>query len=1234
MHSNKKNLATQLCKAVSDGEPRAVEGLLLRGANPNLILRKGVAAVHLAVGAETEKRIRCLKLLLQHGADPNVRSVEDLTPLHVAALWGCCQNLKLLLQNGGDPSLKDQDGHRPVDLAKEQENRKCAQLLQQYQSWDTLEAEEEDLPQFQYSFYRGQGSGVVPGSSCMEESTTASESLSSDCNEGPLSSTRRSSSLNMSGISRPRFSGLSDLSELHVRRTQEWDRDWGVVPSVLSSTRMSAAGSRGFAAPGTLPKLQEGVPLSDCGALQSKDLDISAIRQRPSSSDHVFPHRGDPPCFLRRLSRKSVSFRDVDEFFPAFSAESPARPPHRESDSSGDTTVDFSDYSNFLDSERTATLRHHQGIDVTSPDHVFVFSRDAECASPDLDKTVVGPWLMEERETAEGGGEELSDQVRDPIRPPCGSDGSSSGASQYSSCDSDPYTSALEPSRHHKGIVPWEDEGENKSETVKNGCPLGKASAVLQSCSALPQQPTLPLTPTGTKSLYPTIGDELSDDLLSQGHSHKDDHRSLANIPVLRSTDPSIGVIAEAELPAMMDDLVLCAKYPQNKAGAERARSLETFSDTVPVDRADRGRSEEDPSAGEVMPSSRVSRPPVEVEAEFPLTPSPFVTGRTRSRLSRCSIRTGGSPHTSLSASSLFEDTLPAPTRRYRRINSGRACDRGPEGLGHTPTLSASESEAPLVNGAVWCGQETQSSTLRAVGVQSSQQSDSQADTPFVSGSMADTVILSGSMADTVILEEGSGGSASSSSEDDRAGTSPARTGSDDAAVEGNEFLTDDLSSLNGEGGKEESDPITPKVSRPRPKAEGSWSADDVDSGGDSQSELSSSLMGAQTPVPCLLYASPEPGKDPPATPASGCTPRYSISRLSACHKPQTLANLSYTPGGRPLILDVEEPVEYLYTDVEKGHELIECHVPPTANTSLSSNASTTTSEDTVLYDWRSATLSLGKENHLPQEDAPDTKGLTDKELRRRLKEFGEDPGPINRLTRPVYIQRLRRLQQEPSGQRPAGHSSEYSAEMAAALHTFTLPDCFDLEMALCQQFDQPDQNRKWREGIIKSSFNYLLLDPRVTKNLPYRSQSMTPAECLRTFVSAVFYVGKGKRSRPYSHLYEALEYYRGDKTSKKLCSKVEQILQVWNAGQGVISLHCFQNVIPVEAYTREACMVDAIGLKMLTNQKRGDYYGIVATWPLKQRREMGVHLLYRAMQIFLAEGERQLRPADIRAGQ
>lgn len=54
-----------------------------------------------------------------------------------------------------------------------------------------------------------------------------------------------------------------------------------------------------------------------------------------------------------------------------------------------------------------------------------------------------------------------------------------------------------------------------------------------------------------------------------------------------------------------------------------------------------------------------------------------------------------------------------------------------------------------------------------------------------------------------------------------------------------------------------------------------------------------------------------------------------------------------------------------------------------------------------------------------------------------------------------------------------------YSPELSRVLQTFQLPNSQADEQELCLQFDQPDQNRKWREGVIKSSFNYLLLDPR-----------------------------------------------------------------------------------------------------------------------------------------------------------
>uniref|UniRef100_A0A8C5DPL4 LEM domain-containing protein n=1 Tax=Gouania willdenowi TaxID=441366 RepID=A0A8C5DPL4_GOUWI len=843
---------------------RSVQLLLSAGAHPDMVGRKGVAAIHLAVGKESEKNTRCLRLLLRQGANPNIRSAEGLTPLHVAALWGCFQNIKLLLMNGGNPNIKDDEGNTPQQLAEQQENRKCALLLQEYQS-SSVEKEDEDLPQFHY------------------------------CEKMFLSIL-------------PSFRGMPS------------SRPSGA--SLLSSTRMSEMGL-----------LKNDSLFTDHGTHLPKDKALTAPNEGIASPSR----RDNLPVFSSfRTSRKSVSFNNIDEHFPVFSPESPKQHPGISASPSVCTLpFDMSDYSDFLDTERMATVLDTQGIDVTSPDHVYVFCRESsESTEEDLEKTVIRPRVLEESDD--------------------------------------------------------EQEGED------------------------------------VKVIQMNVPDKNA------------------------SSDSSTGPCENSSSTHSVDQLVPASKSTLHEASAQ--------------------------SSG------------------LKFTPSPFVTGRTCSRLSRCSMKTSRTE--SLNATSLFDDTLPTPVRSCRK----------------TPRSQSSKD--------TYGSPQTFCNTSSMTGGVDKQDSQSCAHTLGSS--------VSNSQADTFILPKGD--------------------------------CTSDSASVSA-----------------------------------SASSSSSSS-----------YFSPRRSNEDhlPCSQGTGCTPRYSMSRLSSRQRPQSLASLSYTPGGRPLIRDLDEPVEYLYTDTEQGHRLIETHVPPTS------------SEETVLYDWRSILLK-------------ETRGLTDKKLRQKLVELGESPGPISSRTRPTYMRRLCRLLQDSNSQ--SQHDLGYSPELCRVLRTFNLPDCNADEQALCQQFDQPDQNRKWREGKIKSSFNYLLLDPRVTKNLPFRSNTMTPHECFQTFIHAIFYVGKGKRSRPYSHLYEALEYFKGDKTAKKLCPKVQHILQVWNAGQGVISLHCFQNVIPVEAYTREACMVEAISLKMLTNQKRGDFYGVVSNWQGKRKREVGVHLLYRAMQIFLAEGERQLRPADIR---
>lgn len=71
------------------------------------------------------------------------------------------------------------------------------------------------------------------------------------------------------------------------------------------------------------------------------------------------------------------------------------------------------------------------------------------------------------------------------------------------------------------------------------------------------------------------------------------------------------------------------------------------------------------------------------------------------------------------------------------------------------------------------------------------------------------------------------------------------------------------------------------------------------------------------------------------------------------------------------------------------------------------------------------------------------------------------------------------------------------------------------------------------------SSFTYLLLDPRITKNLPARADLIeNPMEVWQTFISSIFYIGKGTKSRPTDHMNEAFNSWI-KKTDKELNPKV-----------------------------------------------------------------------------------------------
>lgn len=88
--------------------------------------------------------------------------------------------------------------------------------------------------------------------------------------------------------------------------------------------------------------------------------------------------------------------------------------------------------------------------------------------------------------------------------------------------------------------------------------------------------------------------------------------------------------------------------------------------------------------------------------------------------------------------------------------------------------------------------------------------------------------------------------------------------------------------------------------------------------------------------------------------------------------------------------------------------------------------------------------------------------------------------------------------------------------------------------------------------------------------------------------------------------------------------------MSIWKEKLGVVCVQAFHHLVINEAHIREAAMIDAIGLDKLTNEKRGTYYNNTIRWLNSDRCKLGCHLLYRAMLVFLADGERQLRPVDL----
>ncbi|KAB7498851.1 Ankyrin repeat and LEM domain-containing protein 1, partial [Armadillidium nasatum] len=302
-------------------------------------------------------------------------------------------------------------------------------------------------------------------------------------------------------------------------------------------------------------------------------------------------------------------------------------------------------------------------------------------------------------------------------------------------------------------------------------------------------------------------------------------------------------------------------------------------------------------------------------------------------------------------------------------------------------------------------------------------------------------------------------------------------------------------------------------------------------------------------------------------------TPLSSLNSFTTtCHNFTSLSSLNQTMEVDSFFTVVED---YVYKDEEKGVELIERRF--TGSLLLPGSSAMDQSLFYTLSEFRGNSES----SKLLHEDSLATltssiKNLSGKALRNKLRELGFDAGPVTLTTVKIlqrHYQRLRNKHNVPLYE-DVNISQKYSKELEKFCKNFESDkNCYeDLEDKMCEPFINPDHLSWWRNGTHKTSFNYLLLDPRITKNIALRPKFPVSFDQFRTFLSAIFYIGKGSKTRPYSHLYEALK----DSSKYSENRKLRKIKEIWDDDLGVVSLHVFQCTIPVEAWTREACMISA----------------------------------------------------------
>ncbi|CAH1797485.1 unnamed protein product [Owenia fusiformis] len=1042
-------LEHELIEALQGEDISTVEGCLYMGANPNLVLPDGAAAMHISVGVDSDQAEDFVKLMIQYGGNPNVQDTEGVTPLHAAASWGRAEILKLLLVNGGDPTLKDQDGMDVEAYALESKDDLTIKYVELFafneKGDDSSEGEDKPVEHYtlelldagdknsRYSWGTSScrsswGRHMAP-SPPLEPGTSPPPYNSNTCTIHPHPSHPHINPAHMHSEDVANGDICDEIYKLYIDsadKTEEEDNKLHKNDFLEPVNRITKNQQDNYIKPSRLSNVFE--PNSHNNPKRSK---------RSQRTRLSIPVKQRQSFYTSKV--QAVLNDDYDQGSQIFDVTSPDHPIVVERQSLDDTM------------EKIERRRSKYPI-ISSKDGYFRFQVDSE-----ISFASIAHRDQDDRDMAC-----QQEHVGSPFksyRTRSKSASLSSGNESFESCSS----GGSYHSTHNNSL-----ELPSAKDTSSHVKDKDNASA-----GSLSSKSDIFYDTVEPNSIKPVYLKPLP--MCHEPHSPSDKVPNTAK----RSNDkvPSASKSTNDKLPSTAQSINNKVSCSSKSTNDNLPRIAQSNNDKV--------------SSTSKSPSNKV---PSMAQSTYDKVPS-----------------TSKSTH----------DKVPSTAQYYRSIKDGQIKKEE-----RTDTDSLNDSLLSHLT-QLKLGDTPKSSKPQVTKYKPNKPS-------------VDLFTSDESDLDTTL----------------------------NILSKRNRYSIRTLRKPNG---------YTP--SEPMEHCNCTCPPEDGDSEYSSTSSLSDRLS------------------------SSGMSGRNSVGSNQSCRS--ELSN--YSEGAS---------IMHLYRDDQEDCSLIEHHYLP----------------DSSLYSHHSPDVSLSLTT-LGISSALEP--LSNEEIRAQLVAMGDQPGPVVNSLRDVYLKRLARLKNDPDLPKIIVKSteSEYLPELTKALEGDLYPsDVSVMEQHMEAPFKDSDPSLKWREGTLKTSFNYILLDPRFTQNLPSRAKYMSEQDVFRIFISAIFYIGKGKRSRPYQHFYEAIK--QRDSPKPKCSAKVQRILDIWSEGYGPVSLHIFQNTIPVEAYTREACMVESIGLSRLTNQKSGDYYGISSTWKPLDKRKLGVHLLVRAMRVLLAEGERQITPRDIKIGQ